>query len=159
MTRPSFIIRCLLLSALLTTSLACSSDQHAADQHPANDVSLLESMSWMQTYTHKLLLSADAKNQQLVDFYLHELEELAEDVIGGVPEYDGFPVGELVEAMLLSEIERVEQVAAEGDWQQTIRAVTDLVASCNACHVATDHGYIRIENQARENPFLQDFQP
>lgn len=148
------------LGTLIILVAGCASDDsalHEASSIAAPSVGLLESMSWMQTYTHKLILSAEAENRRLVDFYLHEIEELAEDVLAGVPEYDGFPIGSLVESMLITEIDRLEEVVDQGDWEAIREGVSRLVASCNSCHAATDHEYIRITERSAGNPFLQEF--
>jgi hypothetical protein len=132
-------------------------DDRNAPADSGHGPGLLEMMGHMQTFTHKLLLSAEAENPELVDFYLHELEEVTEDVVEGVPEYDGHAIGDLVQAMLVPEIERLEDIARRRDWTEMRAGLANLVTSCNSCHVATDHGYIRISQTSDFNPYLQDF--
>jgi hypothetical protein len=44
-------------------------------------------MERMQTYTHKVQLSIEARNAPLADFYLHELEETSEFVAENIAHY------------------------------------------------------------------------
>jgi hypothetical protein len=113
-------------------------------------------MERMQAYTHKLQLSVEARNERLAHFYLHELEETAEYVAANIPHYDDYPVGPLVQEMLLPMIEDLEEAVEAGEWTAADTRFTDMLRACNACHVATDHGYVRIV-PATGNPFAQDF--
>jgi hypothetical protein len=113
-------------------------------------------MERMQTYTHKLQLSIEARNAPLADFYLHELEEVSEFVVENIERYDEFPVAELVKEMLLPMIEQLEEVVEEGEWAASEARFTDVIRACNACHHVTGHGFIHIV-PAAGNPFAQDF--
>ena len=117
------------------------------------DAELASWMSQMQVYLHKLDLSVQAENEKLISFYLHELEELSEEIVAEVDSYDGFPVGELTESLLIPQIEAMEKANEMGD---TMMSLSSLIDTCNACHEATDHGYIRI-TKAGSNPFNQNF--
>ena len=113
-------------------------------------------MERMQTYTHKLQLSVEARNEQLANFYLHELEETSEYVAENIPHYHDYPVGPLVREMLLPMIEELEEAVEAGEWTAADTRFADMLRACNACHVATQHGYVRIA-PATGNPFAQDF--
>jgi hypothetical protein len=113
-------------------------------------------MQQMQTYTHKLQLSLEARNPRLVDFYLHELEENAEYVAENIERYREHPVGEMTAQMLLPVIERMEGAVEESDWALADRRFAELLEACNACHLTTGHAAIRIV-PASINPFAQDF--
>lgn len=142
-----YSMKVLLLLALIF--FIGTSDNAMAD----GDAELASWMSQMQVYLHKLDLSVQAENEKLISFYLHELEELSEEIVGEVDTYDGFPVGELTESMLIPRIEEMEESLEGGDVSASL---TRLIDTCNACHVATDHGYIRI-TKVGSNPFNQDF--
>jgi hypothetical protein len=128
----------------------------AAPPALASGPGLAELMGRMQTYAHKLQLSIEARNARLADFYLHELEELAEHVAEHVPHYGDYPVGRLTREMLLPAIEQLEDTVAAGDWAFSDTRFTDLLRACNACHLVTEHGFIRLA-PASGNPFAQDF--
>ena len=132
-----------LMAQLSGTAVA--SDYEEAD--------LVGMMSQLQLYLHKLDLSVQAGNERLAGFYLHELEEIGKKISAEVASYDGFPVGELTRSMLLTQLEELENGASD-----LADGVTMLIDTCNACHEATDHGYIKITS-ASVNPFNQDFDP
>lgn len=113
-------------------------------------------MARMQTYSHKLQLSIEARNAPLAHFYLHELEETAEFVAERIAHYDDYPVGRLAKEILLPQLERLEGLVDNGQWPASDTGFTDLVGACNACHLATGHGFIRVA-PATGNPFAQDF--
>ncbi len=113
-------------------------------------------MERMQTYTHKLQLSIEARNQPLVDFYIHELEETAEHVADNIPHYGDSPVGQLTREMLLPAIERLEDTVEAGEWPTSDARFVDVIRACNACHLVTGYEYLRVA-PAKTNPFAQDF--
>jgi hypothetical protein len=125
----------------------------ASSKGSDGDAELASWMSQMQVYLHKLDLSVQAENEKLISFYLHELEELSEEIVAEVDSYDGFPVGELTESLLIPQIEAMEKANEMGDTRMSLASLID---TCNVCHEATDHGYIRI-TKAGSNPFNQDF--
>ncbi len=114
-------------------------------------------MNSMQAQQHKLYYAIEAENADLTDFYLHELEEASEDLIDADLHYDGYPVGRLTESMLIPVIEGMEDDLDQGHWDRLREKRTVLAGTCNSCHAATDHGYIRITERGEVNPFNQDF--
>jgi len=133
----------------------------AAAPTNADEPGLAILMERIQTYTHKLQLSIEAGNAQLADFYLHELEETSEYVVEEIESYDGHAVGPLMASMLLPALERLEKPLKSGApdaWPAVEQRFGEVIRACNDCHVATDHGYVRI-TPAASNPFPQDFSP
>lgn len=119
------------------------------------DIELVENMAKLQYFTHKTALAIDHKNSELVGFYTHELEEYIEEA-STVERYHGQPVGKLIQAMLVPSFEDFEAALKKGDWKKTSAQFDRLLHSCNACHDATEHGYIQIE-RSNDNPFMQSF--
>jgi hypothetical protein len=122
----------------------------------ADDLGLVMLMERLQTYAHKLQLSVEARNAPLASFYLHELEETIEVIAENIPHYDEHPVGELTGGMLLPAVERLEDSVDAADWVDSDANFLDLVRACNACHLVTGHGFVRIA-PATGNPYAQDF--
>lgn len=123
----------------------------------SNAPGLAIQMKYIQHWTHKLGLSVEAQNAELVEFYHHELEEGTEELIASIKEYDGYPIAELAESMLLPELKAFESAEESGDWNQITQAYQTIIASCNSCHQASAHGYIKIVDGFGNNPFIQDF--
>lgn len=138
----------LLLPLLASATLAVSAE---------DEIALVSLMGEMQVYAHKLQLSLDEGNQTLAGFYAHELEEVIEATME-VADYDGFPIGSLTGAMLLPGFGQVESAIEANDMAAASSRFDVLVTACNACHLATEHGYIVIERNPL-NPYLQNFAP
>jgi hypothetical protein len=136
----------------LSFSLSSGSASPAgtAEEGPKG-TSLAERMGQLQRFTHKLVLAMRAGNAEATAFYIHELEESSSLIQAEFETYDGHAVRSLMAAMLDPAIERIEDNAATAD-----ELIGTLIESCNACHVATGHGFIRIVER-RENPYLQEF--
>lgn len=121
------------------------------------DAHLAEKMSSLQYFMHKTALSVDHQNKELADFYAHELEESIEDT-ATVESYDGHAIGKLVNSMLVPPFEQFEAALKAGNWKKASARFDDLVRSCNACHVQTEHGFVNIQRN-KHNPFMQSFKP
>ncbi|MFU8878560.1 MAG: hypothetical protein ACNA7E_10495 [Wenzhouxiangellaceae bacterium] len=124
----------------------------------ASEPALIDNMTLLQRFSHKLDLSIRHRNAELVDFYAHEIEETLADTMR-IDEYHGKPIGELAGAMLQPALERFERALESGDppdWDTVEARFDDYVAACNACHQATEFGFIRIR-RTEANPFMQDF--
>jgi hypothetical protein len=159
-SRPAFLVAgagALLLVIALFAMRAPLTGSHA--DHASEEPELAVLMAQMQYFTHKLGLSVEHRNIELAAFYHHELEEVTEEVIDHVQTYDGYPVADLTRAMLLPLIEVMEESITRRDWANIDGDLARLIDTCNACHAATDHAFIRIEPRFDINPFLQDFRP
>lgn len=121
------------------------------------EVELVDNMSRLQYLSHKAALSIDARNRELADFYVHELEEAVEET-ESVESYDGHAIGELSSGMLRPALENLEDALDEGEWSEVSQMFDAMIQSCNGCHQGTDHGYIQIQRRS-ENPWMQDFSP
>jgi len=133
--------------------------QPAPAQSEEPEPELASYMATLQQYTHKLALSAAARNERAAGFYLHELEEMNETIVDDVPSYEGHAIGPLTETMLVPQVEAVEAALDAADWARVDAQLEQLVQSCNQCHQATEHGFIRIAVRTEVNPFAQSFAP
>jgi len=166
--KPS-IITLAILSVLalffVVQSCAPAADSQSIEIETTNDEShmgvnapgLAIQMKYIQHWTHKLGLSVEAQNTELVEFYHHELEEGAEELIATIKEYDGYAIADLTESLLLPQIKAFETAEKSGDWNQIAQAYQTIISSCNSCHQASAHGYIKIVDGFGNNPFNQDF--
>ncbi len=129
------------------------------DEEPAAELALL--MGDLQRLTHKLALSADAGNGELAGFYLHESREQLIKIQSEAPEYENLPVSVLIDRMAHPVYEAMQTTLASGsmDRKGLLAGVDAIVQSCNACHLATQHGFIRITLGTEVNPFNQSFAP
>ncbi|MFO8029795.1 MAG: hypothetical protein R6U28_08030 [Cyclonatronaceae bacterium] len=124
----------------------------------AEQVDVYSVMNNMQGQLHKLYYSIEAGNEALSDFYLHELEESAENLIEANVVYHEQPVGMLTRTMLEPVIEELEDDLDNGYWDRLREKRTVLTGACNDCHGATGYEEIVITERGEANPFNQDFQ-
>ncbi|MDP0491130.1 MAG: hypothetical protein Q7Q71_08805 [Verrucomicrobiota bacterium JB023] len=124
-------------------------------------VELAPYMTELQTFTHKLALASKEKNQRLAEFYLYESILLLETIQNEVPEYRGQPIALFVDRMALPAYEQMkETILAEPlDADKLMTDLHGVVASCNQCHAATAHEFIKITPGTEVNPFNQSFKP
>ncbi len=121
------------------------------------DVGLIDLMRNFQYFTHKVGLSIRGGNAELADFYMHEIEEnLAQ--VAKIDEYDGHPVGELSVGMLTPVVEGVGTQLDNNDLDGALQAYTGLINACNACHLVTEHGFIKVVDNSEMNPYMQTFE-
>lgn len=138
----------------------------AATESP---VELAPYMDGLQRLTHKLSLSIGSRNYPLASFYLYESLESLEDIKENVPEYRGQPVALLIDRLIAPQFDKLREairadaadsgVADETGGARASSALTAVIDSCNQCHTATQHGFIKITDRRDFNPFNQDFKP
>jgi len=122
----------------------------------AGDDGLVELMGSLQYFSHKLGLSIDAGNKKLAGFYAHEVEEVIE-TLEEIENYNGKPISKMVKIRLLPPFHQLEKAVKSGNTGAASGAFGDMVDACNGCHVATAHGYIKIQ-RSTTNPFMQSFE-
>ena len=146
---------------------ACSGDgevmeyeeeTHEVSAAQVDEISLIYHMSFISRYATKLYFAGDAENWELADIYSHEIEEISEDIVSRGEMHDGINISELVDTMLLPQIEKLEEAIDSGDRQMFLSRYTVMVETCNACHVASDYGAVKVA-VPQSNPFSQDFSP
>lgn len=124
-----------------------------------NRESLTTHMDHMRRLTHKLGLSIDAKNTELAKFYMQEIAESVTFFQKSYPDYDGFQIGALSQAMLTPYLMPLGKALEGGDWNAANSGYDTLIsAGCNGCHTATQHAFIKIV-RSKTNPYNQDFKP
>jgi hypothetical protein len=92
-----------------------------------------------------LWFAGEAENWALADYFLHELEELIEDIEELHPEYDGIPVADWLAEMTVPAVDALEAAVDGTDPQAFAAAYDQLTVACNACHVASDRAALVIQ--------------
>ena len=127
-----------------------------ASQEPRFDPELATYMSDLQHHTHKLTLSIAAENPALARFYLHEVQEIAEQIETLFPEHDGVPVARLVHELLDPRLAGLGETLKAARWNEARSGLANVITACNSCHAAAGHAFIRVE-VTTANPFNQSF--
>jgi len=120
-------------------------------------------MGELSRLTHKLALSIDAANARLARFYAYEAIESLREIKREVPFYDGQPIAVYLDHIAFPPLERLasflETDATAADEEAARAMLGSVIESCNECHRATLHEFIRIKPDLDSNPFNQDFAP
>lgn len=124
-------------------------------------VELFPYMTELSHLTHKLALATKAKNAQLAEFYLYESILHLEVIQNDVPEYRGQPIALFIDRMAHPTYKEMKKNLQEEkpDFELLTKNFQSVVQSCNACHAATDHSFLKITDGFDVNPFNQSFQP
>lgn len=114
-------------------------------------------MARLQHHAEKLHWALAAENGPLADFYLHELEETAEAIAHAKVTEDGVDITASLNTHLMPAIAGLEQYVNARQWPDATDGYRRLVQSCNNCHVASKHDFIRIQVPTRPTWSNQDF--
>jgi hypothetical protein len=108
--------------------------------------------AYVQPHHAKLWFAGSAGNWVLATYEADELSETFDDIVS----YQGIlkdkPVARLVGTLIKPAMTKVDAAIAAKDRAAFNTAYTALTAACNACHTATQHGFIRIKIPVN-NPF------
>lgn len=131
--------------------------QPLVEAPPAPELAQL--MGTLQTLTHKLALAADAGNTPLAAFYLHESREQLRTIQREAPDYENLPVAVLIERLALPAYSDLEKITGQPETSREglLAGLDRVVQTCNECHRATQHGFIRITRGTDVNPYNQSF--
>lgn len=146
------ILLLVLVVWLLAGRECCAPDLEEEEQH---EVELAVYMGRMQLFADKLWWAGQAQNEELVHFYLHEMEEAMEEVEEAGLVEDGVPLSELMRTYGLLALETMKQVPM--DSASFTNGYQDLISSCNGCHVSANHAYIKLTIPAVPAFSGQDF--
>jgi len=114
-----------------------------AEVAPA-DYPLGEEMGYLQRYADKLWFAGKQGDWELAKFYQGEITETAEAIAHAKVTRDGIAVSALLESHLPASMEGLSQALDardRGRFETSYRAMVD---SCNACHMAAEHSFIRV---------------
>lgn len=116
-------------------------------------------MGRMQHYHQKWWASGQAGNAELAAFYLHELEEAMVEVANAKVFDEGVDVSAAMLTYGLPALEEMERLLKEEGVQAMHAKGAIMTNACNACHQATQHAYIRLQEPSQLLFPDQDFKP
>ena len=102
-------------------------------------------MSRMQIHFNKLWFAGKQNNWELAGFYVHELEEALEDIIEHKVEDDGVDISSLAKTMTGSPLHELEENVKSRELEGFVTAYDKMMTTCNNCHQASNHGFIRVK--------------
>lgn len=120
-----------------------SENKKAAVDQGHEEIELAIVMGRMQLYMNKLYFSGINNNNELRDFYVHELEEAMDEIVEGNVMDDGVDISQNMEMYGTAQLEVFEKSMA-GD-KAFKDAYNNLVNACNSCHKASKYPFIIIK--------------
>lgn len=143
----------LLIIVLVFTANSCSNGSSESTDELKSEIERLEDLykpglhSLMNETMHRhssLWFAGLAENWELALYQHHELEEVFEKIEELYPEYKGEPIAMLIGTMTNPAMEEVEEVIEAQNPVRFREAFTNLTASCNSCHEATNREMLYI---------------
>ncbi len=116
-------------------------------------------MTFIQGEHAKLWYAGRARNWPLAAYALGEIKEVMSDVQDQVPTFRDLPLADMLDAVITGEIAQLEKAIDAKDRQAFAAGYDKLTAACNACHQATQNGFIRIRRPKGRAFPNQDFAP
>lgn len=114
------------------------------DHHENEEAVLLGAMERFQRFGTKLWFAGEHENWELASFYVHEIEEVIEELAASNIEEEGHLIRDLVEKLPEPALEVVEEGVHKQDREAFRIGYKQLVNACNACHAATNKPFIQI---------------
>ena len=100
-------------------------------------------MQRLQVFANKLYASSSNGEDELVEFYLHEMGEVMDQLVEANVSEDGFNVSENMEIFGIRALEEYSKAYA-GKVGNADEYHMALVMKCNACHTASGHGFLQM---------------
>lgn len=133
-------------------------DDGEDDEDDDDEYPLGEKMSRFFYFKNKLGTAVRHENQELSLFYLEEIEEIAEGIIGDDVYHEGIHISVLMQDKLMPAIEHLEEELENPSSAKKQDAFENLVNSCNSCHKLAEHPFIHVE-VPKEDIDGQNFNP
>lgn len=132
----------------------------AAHEAPKTYIPGLEQfMNVILTEHNKLWFAARARNWPLAEYELGEIKEVMGDVQDLVPVFKNLPLADMLDAVIVKEIADLEKAIAAKDFKTFAAGYDKLNAACNACHQATENGFIVVQRPTSPAFTNQDYRP
>ncbi|HMC96250.1 MAG TPA: hypothetical protein VKG92_01225 [Flavobacteriales bacterium] len=129
------------------------------EEHEEEELEVAVYMGRIQRYHQKLWEAGEAGNTELATFYLHEIDEAMEAIADAHVVDDGVDVSANMRAFGLKEVDHLQDVLKKDGVAALQVEQTTLANTCNSCHVASAHPFIRIQVPTHVDFPDQDFAP
>lgn len=143
------------LEAMLAPAETSGSEH---DEHEHEGI-LVVGMGRLQVYADKLYFAGKAGNAPLVDFYLHEIEEVMEAIADASIVEDGHDISSYIKQMGLATVEGLEEGGILSNLDTFDQGYLTLINACNGCHTVTEHAMIKVQVPERAAFTNQNYLP
>ncbi|MEM7368304.1 MAG: hypothetical protein AAF587_06850 [Bacteroidota bacterium] len=140
------VLVCLMFTLYLQTQdrVHQLEQQLSSVPHDEDEAILLDAMDRFQRFGSKLWFAGEYENWELASFYVHEIEEVIEELESSNILEEGQDIAELASRLPAPALMAVEKGIHAQDRVQFQQGYHRLVSACNACHVATKKPFIQI---------------
>lgn len=149
--------------AILTSPMSGQTQEppRAADAAPVPyNPSMGDLMNLLIQPRHvKLWLAGKQENWPLAGYALKEIRQSFTRIAAGVPQYNGAPVADLIDAAMSESMNLIDFTIKAGEPRQFREQYGKLTAACNACHATTGHPYIVLKVPESAAFGNQEFEP
>jgi hypothetical protein len=156
------IRRAAMLLLLLVTGALSAASADAEVPKRFRPYRLMDVMHQFQRYVDKLYFAGSARNWRLAEWYLWKIEQSAIPLIEGEVEpyrNDSYDARLLAKELLLPALRAISPSIESRDPPQFLTRYDGLVQTCNGCHVATNHGFVKIIVPTAPTYSNQDYAP
>jgi len=147
-----FPLRRSLPLLVVFTLAACDTSVPAADMAALEDRMAerftpgLHSLMMELQHRHATLwFAGEAENWPLADYFLHEMEELVEDIGEFHPTYHDLRVADMLADVTVPAIEAMEDAVEAEERHAFVSAYEQLTVACNGCHAPADKAAIVVQ--------------
>jgi hypothetical protein len=130
-----------------------------AGQPAAEPPEIGEIMIFQQLRHAKLWFAGKAGNWPLADYQVKELREGFETVSKYYPTFNDIPLATMIDAIRDTNFAELDKAVAAHDSAKFARAFDKLTQACNACHQASELGFISIQRPTAPPFSNQSFAP
>ena len=88
--------------------------------------------------------AGEAGNKPMLDYQIHEMEEVIEEIEEANPTEHGVNVADQLDARIVSQLEPLESSldSDDVDFEKTYRSI---MTECTSCHATTEHDFINVK--------------
>lgn len=86
-----------------------------------------------------------AGNVEMVDYQLHEMHEVIEEIESAQVVENGVDVGGRLKSDVEAHFDALEKAVEDEDTKRFETLYTQMAARCTNCHLETDHGFLKVK--------------
>jgi cytochrome c553 len=118
-----------------------------------------KAMGYVQRFAEKLYWAGSAGNWKLAAFYIHETEEMLEEIVEHKPVKNGHDIAKLVTQMAVPSLEELEEAVKQENAVLFEQKYKVLINTCNACHAASGMNVVQVKVPQLNTYAGQRFEP
>ena len=148
------IFTLLTIAAFVIVMSNCSGSKEENESKSGNEesepVEVADYMMKFQYFTIKLGLSIQTNNTTLAQFYVHELDEVLENLESKNAVDEELQITPLLKKFLIPAVDSLKNDFEKNNYAKFSAGYKNLIKNCNNCHVTAKHEFIVIEEPTQQ---------